>query len=278
MHIEYFVDQLSPISRLNKFSNVMRSVLYFRIDQKYYLEYHPWKEFGDLSINEMMDRIKRSQKLPPFLEFLLKLEKNKKSISHLKFLNHLLIKPEDEIDLRTCVKLKVLSPLSLMNSKLAKLSKLRIDFNNYEDIDELLLWLKTMPPKLKEKIDFLEDPTDINEINIEIKELGFKLAADRNIFNTDIYDFDIYKPNIDGEKFRQSSIFSSYMGGDLGRYHAYLALMEYGDLNLYHGISTPGIYNDQLDLFVSDGFYLSIDMSQVNMMYDRLRNKSWQKI
>ena len=39
------------------------------------------------------------------------------------------------------------------------------------------------------------------------------------------------------------------MGHDLGRFHAYLACLRYADLTQFHGIDTPGIYQQQIDIF-----------------------------
>ena len=68
------------------------------------------------------------------------------------------------------------------------------------------------------------------------------------------------------------------MGHDLGRFQAYLELMKLGDLDLYHGIDTPDIYENQLELFESDGVKTYLIESVLDNLLDQLSSYEWEEI
>jgi len=65
------------------------------------------------------------------------------------------------------------------------------------------------------------------------------------------------------------------MGHDLGRYHCYLSLMEYGNLDLFHGIDTPGMYKNQKSLFIKEGNKLVPNKKEIEQMYKELEEMTW---
>ena len=279
MDIEFFIDKLIPKQKLNRFHKIRaRKVLYLKVDHEFFLEYHPWEEFGDLDVNSFREEIKKKKCLPNFLMQLLELEKNRKNIQNLSFRNHEFGKVDKSYH-GQYLKIKYDNNYSFIENILSNGVKVRIDFNNNFHFDEFKGWFYQLENSKKELIDYLEDPGLKKLDLIELKKLGIQLASDRSPLIPDIYQVKIYKPSIeDLIRLDIPIIFSSYMGGDLGRYHTYLSLMLNGDLNLIHGIDTPGIYEGQLDLFLSDGLTRKIDNFQVNAMYKELENKEWQPL
>ena len=276
MDIEFCIDKLIPKQKLNRFhEKATRKVLNLRIDQEYYLEYHPWLEFGDQDIYSFKEEVKRKKYLPRFLLDLLELEKNRNNIDHRSFKNHEFSKV-DKFYPGQYVKIKFDNNYSYIENILSNGVKVRIDFNNKFHIDEFKDWFNQLENNKKEFIDYLEDPGLKKLDLIELKSLGIKLASDRNEYIPELYQVKICKPCIEEvSQLNIPIIFSSYMGGDLGRYHTYLTLLQKGDLSLTHGIDTPGIYENQLSLYKSDGLTREIDSFQVNAMYRELERKEW---
>jgi hypothetical protein len=66
------------------------------------------------------------------------------------------------------------------------------------------------------------------------------------------------------------------MGSDLGRVLAYKYLMLMGDLELYHGIITPGLYEEQRnDLFLNDN---SLNEMVEEEIYQTLNELDWDEL
>ncbi len=278
MDITFCLDQLVPSKQMNRFHSGLREILYLRVQNSYYIEYCPWKEFGDPSINEILQFIQDHRTLPPFLEFLLNLEKEKDTIQCSSFLNHFLATPDSDIAKAPVVKIKTPNSLFQLNQQIDHCKSVRLDFNNYENHDELLVWANSLTQTQINKIQYIEDPSGNMAVNRQLLSLGLMLAADRNDYDNSIYTFDIYKPNIDGIPLNKNVIFSSYMGGDLGRYHAYLALMKYGDLRTYHGLDTPSLYQNQLQLFNVRDCHAELNINALEQVYSQLSEKKWQTL
>lgn len=272
MDIDYSLFTLNPRRKLNRFDTNKREGVYLRIDKKYYVEYFPWQEFGDSSVHQFLGDVRKSKKLPNYLLQLLNLEKCKDRIQHLDFYNHKF----DGVANGTVCKLKYKNDLSLLNHEIKKNEgKVRIDFNNGLSQNAYWKWESELSDSIKKKIEYIEDPFVIENKLLLSSSIPF--ACDRNKWIDCVYEFKILKPNIDEyEDCYEKIIFSSYMGGDLGRYHCYLALMKWGNLNFYHGIDTPNIYDEQLPLFVDqkDG-RLSLDKFILEEIYNSLREREW---
>lgn len=275
MKIDYSLYHLLPLKQLNNFSSLQqRFGVYLKINDVFFLDYHPWEEFGDLSVSDFLLSLKQNG-LSEHLHSLLQLEMNKDLIVNHPFKNTSLN--------QKIVKIKVLQDLSTLAEQLNLLDetkKYRFDFNNKFTLEEILLFWDALSYTNKSKIDYFEDPcTNENDCWSKLKHHGIPLACDRNPKSSTYYDVEVFKPN--AEPFQKNSrpqIFSSYMGGDLGRFHAYLSLMHFGDLNLYHGIDTPNIYNNQLELFKMDAEFFYINHTAVIQMYQQLKELSWSAL
>ena len=90
----------------------------------------------------------------------------------------------------------------------------------------------------------------------------------------------IYKPNCE---FKPDTslpvIYSSYLGSDLGKWHAYCELISHGDLSLHHGIFTEGFYEEEMSFL--EGSYQSgfkANMSQVYKIYHHNYSLQWKML
>ena len=156
---------------------------------------------------------------------------------------------------------------------------LRIDFNNALSFDEVISFWDQV--EFKDRIEYLEDPVLLsNKTDARLRAIGVPMACDRNIFNDQNYMFQVLKPNRDfiPDKSRHKIIFSSYMGHEIGIYHSFLHLLTYGDLTLYHGIDTPGIYEEYNGLFNNHKDSLIIDEKKIENLYEDLKNKKWKAL
>jgi hypothetical protein len=269
MQIDYCLYELSALKKLNRFHQNKFAGVLLRINKIYFLDYFPWEEFGDQSVLQFLDKLKPTKKLPAFMHQLLSLEQEKELIKNKPFYNHG----------QTTIKLKYLGSLDNLKKQLTLLTHahIRIDFNNGLNKFEALSFWQSLPLSIKNKIDYLEDPCPANELDwSELAANGIPLACDRNPKFEKIIKAIVFKPNIE-QNFEASTkkIFSSYMGHDLGRYHCYLALMKWGDLNEAHGVDTPGIYQNQKELFQLNGDQLSLNKVEVSKLYLELRSLNW---
>lgn len=283
MQIDFCIYHLQPLKTLNRFSSSIRRGVFLRIGKKFFLDYHPWKEFGDISVEEMLKCIKESRKLPGFLEQLLALEQDRFNTIDLPFLNHSLdLAEEKQILGEDRVKLKYLGDLEELRSCLLKNRSrtLRVDFNNALSETEFIGFWESLPLEVQNAIEFFEDPVPLVGDNWKkFINLGIPLACDRNFFNELHFDFKIFKPNIERyQPLEKPIIFSSYMGHDLGRYQCYLSLMNRADLKLFHGVDTPCLYSEQIDLFARDGNFLKLNKRSRDVMYKKLKGLEWNSL
>ena len=278
MKMDFSYYRLTPIKQLNRFhQGEIREGVLFRINGgECYVDYHAWEVFGDLSAQAYIEKMRKFG-ADELLLHLIMLAKNHGNIEHRKFLNHGFNQSEQKVN-----KFKF-TDLSKLNSILTQYpagKKIRIDFNNSESLESIKNWWQELDNENKKKIDYLEDPFPFETAKWqELLDLDIPLALDRNPKDHNLVAYEIYKPNIDlYAKNQRLKIFSSYMGHDLGRYHAYLALLKWGDLKMYHGIDTPGLYHEQRDLFLRKGDYCQINQLAVKELYEELQGLVWQKL
>lgn len=273
MKIEYSYYSLTPVKQLNNFSNTeLKQGVYIRIDNQFYLDYFPWSFFGDLGSEDFLNTLKQSG-LPHWAHDLLSLEKDKEHIEHKPFLNH---GAGEKVQ-----KVKVVMTLDELIEQIKNTTssvKLRLDFNNKYTLEEILNFWSKLKNQDKAKIDYLEDPCpNMNDEWAKLQEKNIPLANDRNPKESTSYDFEVFKPNCESfKKQKRPQIFSSYMGADLGRYHCYLSYCQNADETLFHGIHTPGIYNEQRELFIKKKAMYIPDQSVIHALYDDLKNRKWE--
>src|SRR5690606_36849305 len=100
----------------------------------------------------------------------------------------------------------------------------------------------------------------------------------RDFFQDDSYDIVIHKPNarFHSEK-EKKHIYSSYMGGALGNFHAYAELVTEGDLSLFHGIQTFRTYEEDRELFTGTAL-LTPHQDNIRKLYGDLMNRDWKSL
>jgi hypothetical protein len=261
MQVYFRPYNLKALRKANRLSSLgTRHGVHLKIKQRFtehFADYFPHTELGDRPVEQYLPEFKfqayeYDQKV---FHFLLNEEKlRKKKIT--PFLNHELW---DGITPPTApvVKYKLMDKEDRRFTRLS--SVLRLDANGLFEKHELLDFLKDVPSS---KIEYIEDPLQSSDWS----QLGVKTA--RDFIAGGPYDYLIHKPNCRFLREKNASvIFSSYMGSDLGLWHAYCELLELGDLKSYHGLLTPNLYEEQRLRFTD---------SSVLEMYKNLSSGDWK--
>lgn len=281
MGISYSKYKLEPIEPLNRFNPSIREGCFFCLDNKFYLDYCPWEQFGDLSVDRMLSLIKSSNDIPKLFYKLFNIDEQVWRIDFKSFFNHdfkggeyskyLKVKGDENIDLKETI---YSHPKQL----------LRIDFNNSLNKDLFIKMISSIDNSDLTRIDYVEDPFEITD-NINsweaISKLGVDLASDRNP-DSPFSKYRIYKPGIDlvfESVYDNPVIFSSYMGSELNLIHTYVELILHGDLSLRHGLITPNAFKDQLDIFhnINQDRYV-LKRKLLDKYYDSLKEREWKRL
>lgn len=266
MKISYAHYHLIPLERLNAKADMKpKEGLYLKIekdDEVYFSDYFPHVELGDLSVKDMLkDPYDNS-----YFQNCLKLSLLVQDVNEYKpFKNHTI----NTLDGSGVCKLKLKTKEDLFKiiNYLDKYEKLRLDANGSFSINELNNYFKSIDTS---KIEYIEDPS--TELNWN--DLIIPSATD--FIKNKFASFFIIKPNRSIQPQREKQIISSYMGSDLGRIMAYKYLMLMGDLDLYHGIITPNIYQEQRnDLFLKDN---SLNEVVEEEIYQELKELDWKDL
>lgn len=272
--MKYSRYHLTPLKDLNAFSKKgsIRSGVLVEFEGSYF-DYHPWSEFGDESVDDFLNSLKQEGPSPLIKKFYALWMRKDKIHSH-PFYNHTLNSFGKTVKLKYTTK----EELDLYLSR-ESCQKLRIDFNNLLSFNAIKELWNSLSIIDRNKVDYFEDPFPKDEKWKELSELGIPLACDRNLKDGKNYLFDIYKPNVDLLPSQDKcQIFSSYMGHDLGRYLCFLELMDRGDLDLVHGIDTPSLFEEQLDLFSRQDDLVTINSESLNALLSELKTRTWEKL
>ncbi|MCO4755944.1 MAG: hypothetical protein KC478_15800 [Bacteriovoracaceae bacterium] len=270
--IEYSRYELIPTRTLNaKSSSAAKQGMYLRkkVQGKWaYADYFPHIELGDDPVEEVL-RGKKSEYLDKCLWFLENESRLINDVVGRNFRNHSLLL--DNVTSGGVYKVKVMGveDFSKIRTLLKKDITLRLDANGSISIDQWNEFLASIEDMERLKVEYIEDPGSGNWTTLLV-------ASARDFQESSHYDYLIYKSNARQLNNAENAIFSSYMGSDLGRYHCWLELMDRGNLDLVHGIDTPGIYKEQRQLFISDGPYLKLNEKAVKDIYDDLELRSWK--
>lgn len=277
MVVKYSKYELSPKSALNRFDTKIRQGCYFSLDDKFYLDYCPWIEFGDLSVNDILYKIQTEREIPKLFTKLFTLDSQRNNIKKNSFLNHDL----NSHKFSSIVKVKCSAEtcLSDLFSLYPQDVRLKLDFNNSMTFKGFIKALSEITSKDKKRIFYVEDPCIFNTTEWKlINQEGIDLASDRNPYNG-VAQFIVYKPGIDlkiQSNLSQKTIFSSYMGSQLNNFHTYLEAMKLADLELHHGINTGELFEDNPNIFTAEeGDRFSLNFSVVDKMYEKLQERVW---
>ena len=268
--IEYSLYELQPLSALNaKSSKGKKRGMYLRVknDSGFgYADYFPHAELGDLSVEDVVSG-KRDIHFEKALWFATNEKELRQRITARSFKNHCLYKDGKA---ERVLKVKVFGKQDF--TKIRKLLQndvtVRLDSNGAISVDQWNSFLKELEADELGKIEYIEDPGagDWGQLIV---------PAAKDFTEREGFDYVIHKANARFLENNGKAIFSSYMGSDLGRYHCWLELMDRGDLELVHGINTPGLYQDQLEIFNCEDGVCTLNESAVDEIYANLNRRSW---
>lgn len=263
---------LTPLKELNSKSSLApKKGLYLKTvgedGEEGFADYFPHEALGDLPLKSIL-----AGERDEYFEKCLWFARNERELSQSAFLpfkNHLLADSSSK-NLEGAVKAKVktLADLDWIKKLLQQNLRLRLDANGAISFEQWQDFLKSLSQGELDKIDYIEDP-GIGDWRV----LGVPSAKD--FMENDHFDFLVYKPNARFCERPEKAIFSSYMGSDLGRFHCYLELIHRGNLELVHGIHTPGLYEEQDELFIPKKEGIFPDRSAVKRMYEELQSREW---
>lgn len=268
---------LHPVKRLNRLSSMdpkkgvhLKAVLG---DKIMFADYFPHLPLGDRTRDQFLDEFKfqKFEYDQKVFDLLLR-DTDLQKFTPKKFFNHQLWTGSEELTGQV-VKYKMLHDKD--RSFLLPLEKglrLRLDGNALFQRAEYEQFVKLIPSEFHKKIDYIEDP--LVEKNWE----NLELPSARDFIEGSHFDYYIYKPNCEFKpKFDNKLIFSAYLGSDLGNWHTYCELIEFGDLTLTHGIIGTGFYQEENSFFIGsykDGF--SADLDIVHGIYKDLHQREWK--
>jgi len=238
------VNRLSSIGKTS--GVILKAILK---DKILFADYYPHLPLGDRPLDLFLSEFKYQEHIydQKVFDLLLK-DHTFQSLDFKTFLNHELWDgmkfPEALV-----VKYKLQGPDDqTFLPLLSKGVRVRLDLNGLFTREEYLSFLKKIPDAYLPLIEYVEDP---------LKTTGWEnlpLPSARDFISGTPFQFSIYKPNCE---FKPNTdlpiIYSSYLGGNLGRWHAYCELINNGDLSLTHGIYTQGFYEEEILFF--DGSY-----------------------
>lgn len=245
MNVFYRPYKLTPLKALNRFSSQgIRSGVHLKVKKRFtehFADYFPHEILGDRPVELFLEKFKfqeneYSQKV---FYFLLNEEKIRSQRPR-PYQNHQLWNGQEAIT-TPVVKYKLRDEKDFTFLKaLEKKHRMRLDANGLFGQESIKEFINQIPKELLVHIEYLEDPL----IDKDWSNISLPLA--RDFIDGDPFKVLIHKPNCRFlKKTEKKVVFSSYMGSDLGRWHAYCELLEKGDLSEFHGINTPGLYAEE---------------------------------
>jgi hypothetical protein len=236
---------------------------------EHFADYFPHEALGDIPVELFLEKFKYQDNEYEQKIFHLLLNEERLRSQKLKpFQNHQLWDGKKEFNSEV-IKYKLKDPEDFrFIQALEGKRRVRLDANGLFNKSSFDTFQNKIPKDLLPFIDYLEDPMP----ELDWKDSTIPLAQD--FIKGDPHQYLIHKPNArflpETEK---KVIFSSYMGSDLGVWHAYCELLEKGDLKEVHGIITQGLYNEEKFRFLS-GF--SPDTRSIQTLYEELSAAKWK--
>lgn len=277
MDIFYSPYTITPLKRLNRSSTMeAKHGVYLQgklNGRRTYADYFPHASFGDRGCDHFLQdfHLQKTEYDKKVLYFLLH-EHNYHSIPQKTFFNHQLWNGTEDLEAKVIkYKLHKTDDRTFLDP-LMRGHKLRIDANGLFNRESLKVFLNSIPKEYLTAIEYLEDPV----IEKDWSSLG--VAAARDLILGHPYYAYIHRPSCCFYPENETKvIFSSYLGGELGRWHTYCELMEKGDLSEIHGIISKGYFAE--DLYFLDGDYKSgftANPTLVKKIYKDLESRDWK--
>jgi hypothetical protein len=277
MKVFYSLYKHTPLKQANRLSSfdpkegvLIKGVLG---NKTMFADYFPHQPLGDRSCDQFLSEFKFQDVEYDKKVFQLLLKDHEyQNVIKKTFTNHQLWSDGERLE-SNVIKYKLLrtQDKSFMIC-LEKGLKLRLDANAIFSRNEYEAFLKDIPKKYHESIEYIEDPL----YEEEWKDLTLPCA--RDFIEGSPFSHYIYKPNCEFIPTTDAKIiYSSYLGHDIGRWHTYSELAREGDLTLTHGIVSKGFYQEEHNLFkgsYQDGF--TPDEGSLKKLYKDISGRDWK--
>lgn len=277
MKVLYSPYSLTPLKKANRLSSMdKKGGVYLKAqlgDKVLFADYFPHLPLGDRGCDQFLEEFKFQEDEYDRKVFDLLLRDHQfQKITPKKFFNHQLWSGFEEVS-ANIVKYKLQHSqdrnfLTLLERGI----RVRLDANALFDRKGFFEFFDSIPEKYHSLINYIEDPL----ISKDWSDLILPTA--RDFIKGEPFDYQIYKPN---KEFKPASdcicIYSSYLGGDLGRWHAHCELIENGNFAYIHGIVSEGYFEEEISFHkgnYKDGFMA--DMDAANKIYHEVNGMNWK--
>lgn len=278
MDIFYSAYTLTPLKLLNRLSSFnAKDGVYLKTilnGQCGFADYFPHSTLGDRPVGRFLQEFKdqpeeHDKKILYLLEKDVEYQKIKKVEP---FVNHQLWTGSEPLEAKV-IKYKLMGLNDdLFLEPLKRGLTVRLDGNALFTRSQFMTFFESIPAIYHPQIEYIEDP--LHETNWQ----NLPLATARDFIAANSYDYYIHKPNCE---FRHDhpgkTIFSAYMGSDLGTWHTYCELQAEADLSLTHGIVAKGYFREERGLY--KGYYsegVRPDLSVIKNIYQELHLRNWK--
>jgi hypothetical protein len=249
MEIYFSPYSLSPLVRSNHLTDLSpKKGVYLRTDnpELEVADYFPHIGLGDQTLEMFLESFPNFEH-PYHQSILRQLGSKKTEIHPVPFLNHQFWQEGAKVE-APVVKYKIMHKDDLVPDEILKSTcRIRLDANGIFEGKEIFKFLSRMDIQQIARIDYIEDPSRLSSWS------DIPIPTAKDFIENRHFQTLIYKPNrCFKDDLPSSTIFSGYMGSQLGVLHAYRELLARGDLTKYHGLLTPGIYAEERTLFCGD--------------------------
>lgn len=279
MKVSYSFYELTPLKQANRFSSSeKKSGVLLKADlgrKTLFADYFPHVPLGDRPCEQFLQEFKfqEDEYDQKVFELLLKDEKFQKFESKKIQLHQLWTGSEEIVSPVIKYKIKHKDDYSFFRA-LETGVRVRLDGNALFTRTEYMKYFSEIPSTMLAGIEYVEDPL------LETDWDGLMLPSARDFIKGSPHQFYIYKPN--GEKNPKTDgkvIYSAYLGGNLGTWHAYSELIDQGDLKNLHGIKSEGFYQEEKQFLKGSyqhGFEAETDL--VKKIYHEISGLEWKQL
>ena len=273
MKIYFHRFTLNPLKPLNRFSREeTREGVFLKSDSANGIgmcEYFPHRELEDPAVDEFLETFSEGRFIVQQKAlYLLNPYWIRQSASK-SFHNHSF----SESGMVVKYKLKDEKDYSFIN-QFDKVERYRLDANGLFTDESWKIFYQGLPHEVKVKIEYVEDPlstVDWSSIKTPCAQDFIKGGPAQLIILKPYRDF---YPDTD-----KTVIFSGNMGHGLSNFQTYLELLDKGNLDLYHGILTPHLYENVPELFVrTRDNQFQPDTKAINDYINHLSSMEWSHL
>lgn len=268
MAVQYLKYTLKFNPTANRLSPKEKSGVLIKNEEGRITDYMPWEEFGDMSIEFLLNALKEKRTPKFILNGWKTIWENKNSQ---KFLNH----GFNEASNRSYVKLKYLGDLESLKTQIEKqVGKTRLDFNGGLTREAFEHWVDSLSLETQKKIDFIEDPYPGCQDNYYRKvAIAFDfLPAPEDCF------IKIFKPLREVLVPAKRIVVTHTMGHPIGLLitHAIWSGLSNIDKRESHGMLMPQIVENYDFPFKPQGEYFVRDQMVVERLIEEMENSEWK--